>query len=264
MLNGVGMGRRAARVCSLVGGLWLAMAAVCPSAEANHLKVYTPQTEAQGELEFSYWLDYFADTNLPFSGLSVPRDKLFRHTVEVEYGVNDHWTVALYGDWEGAHGDALQYVQTRFESIYQLFEPGERFLNAAVYVEYAVPHHNYAAHDELELKLVLQKEIGQRLLFSLNPVVEQDINGDEGFELGYESGLYYRLPKGMTPGIELFGLFGPIREFDPRREQRHSIGPGIKLKMGQLVGEIGVQFGLTHGSDRVVVKSIISYELEPK
>ncbi|MEW6324569.1 MAG: hypothetical protein AB1515_04205 [Nitrospirota bacterium] len=247
------------RLIAVIGLVFLAIGA---PAEARHLHVYSPKTEAQGEMELSYWVDYFAETDLPLSGFSLERKGALRHSLEIEYGVTDRWTVALYGDWEDAPGGALEYVQTRLESIYRLFDPGSRMLDAALYLEYAVPRHNYEEHNELELKLLMERSAGP-LVARLNPVVEQEISGEEGVELGYEAGLYAPTAAGITPGVELFGLFGPIREFDTRREQRHSIGPVLVAKLGEFKGEFGVQFGLTHGSDDVVAKAILSYAFEP-
>lgn len=240
----------------------LLLLAFCSPAEARHLKVYSPQTGAKGEIEFAYWLDYFAETDLPLSGLSMERDGLFRHTLEIEYGVTDDWTMALYGDWEDAVGETLKYVQTRLESKHRLFRPGEQIVEATLYLEYAIPRHSYEEHHELEAKLLLQRAIGP-LVVRLNPVVEQAIRGDEGFELGYEAGVYAAATPNITPGVEFFGALGPARNFDPRQMQQHSIGPVVKIRWGELTGEFGAQFGITRGSDDMVVKVIISFAIEP-
>lgn len=231
--------------------------AVPAAAWARHLKVYSPNIYQETAVE--YQVDYFAGTPLDSSGL-YSREGSARHSLEFEYSISDRWQVGLYGDFEHPKGGRWHYVQTRLESIYRLFEPGERFLDAALYFEYEAPQRDYGDSDELEMKALLQKDIG-RWTFIANPTFVKELDTDEGIELEYSNGIYYRFKPLFTPGIEFFGKMGEIGNFKSPGRQDHSLGPVVVMKLPNRVTlNAGVIFGLTPASDDVVLKSIIEYE----
>src|SRR5947209_5684355 len=94
------------------------------SAEARHLKVYSPYELEQGELEAAYWLDVFLNTPLSSSG-PFPRQHLLRHTGELAYGITDRLYGAVYVDFEQPTRNGAEqftFVQYRFEAIYRLID----------------------------------------------------------------------------------------------------------------------------------------------
>jgi hypothetical protein len=116
---------------------------------------------------------------------------------------------------------------------------------------------------ELELKPIIEKDIG-RFSFVANPVFEKVLYGgghDEGFEFGYRNGAYYRWLRYLSPGVEFYGAIGLIDDSDPSDEQQHYIYPVL---WGQLPHgieySVGPGFGLTKGSDHVLVKFNIELE----
>jgi len=89
-----------ARIASAVFLLCLFELALWPpTAEARHLKVYSPYALDKGEAEVAYWFDAFLDTQLATSG-PFPRERLLRHTGELAYGLTDRWSVEAYLDFE--------------------------------------------------------------------------------------------------------------------------------------------------------------------
>ncbi len=231
--------------------------AVPGAAWARHLKVYSPNIYQETALEYQF--DYIARTPVDTSG-PFPREGSARHSFEFEYGISDRWLVGLYGDFEHPEGDRWRFVQTRLESIYRLFEPGERFLDAALYIEYEAPHRSYGDTDELEMKVLLQKDIGPWTVI-LNPTVVKELDTGQGLEFEYSNGVYYRYAPFFTPGIEFFGKMGEIGNLESPGRQNHSVGPVVVMKFSRQVSlNTGVIFGLTPASDDVVVKSIVEYE----
>jgi hypothetical protein len=170
--------------------------------------------------------------------------------------------VALYGDFEDPSGGKLQYVQTRIESIYAISEPGERWFDTALYLEYEVPQRNYKDTDTLEAKLLLQRDI-ERVSIILNPTLEKALDENEGLEFGYAIGLYHRTRKNLTPGVEFFGNLGEIGNTKSPKGQDHSVGPVLGISLPHHIKwQVGALFGLTDGSDDITLKSILYYEFE--
>ena len=89
-----------ARIASAVFLLCLFEPALWPpTAEARHLKVYSPYALDKGKAEVAYWFDAFLDTPLATSA-PFPRERLLRHTGELAYGLTDRWGVEAYLDFE--------------------------------------------------------------------------------------------------------------------------------------------------------------------
>jgi hypothetical protein len=58
---------------------------------------------------------------------------------------------------------------------------------------------------------------------------------------------------------EYYSDFGQIGNFLPPQQQQHTIFAVTDFKIGQVVVELGLGYGLTSGSDRVIAKTILGY-----
>lgn len=235
---------------------------------ARDFKVYGYSTPGQGEVELSYWVDYFVKgNNLPYPYFSkdVDKDKLWRHTIEVEYGVTDRWTLAYYADFEQPNNEDFKYVQSRAVFLrYRLFEQGQRFFDTTVYFEYYLPYHSYSENEKLETRIILEKSVGP-IQIKLNPIFDKHLSGEveEGLEFEYAAGVYLKGLGAIKPGLEFFGKMGEIGSLKSPNEQQYFIFPVIKAVLSKHFDiDLGVGFGLTEQSDDLVVKGIFSYAYE--
>ena len=247
------------RILSIV--CFIALLVHIPPANARHLKVYSPYELEGGELEVAYWLDAFLNTPLPTSG-PFPRQHLLRHSAELAYGITDRLYGAVYFDFEQPTREGASqftFVQYRFEAIYRLLDQHQYWPAVGLYAEYILPRRQYEHRDEIEFKLLLQSRI-RDVLIRLNPVLEREFNDASRVQFGYESGLYWLARPTIRLGIEGFGNFGPIGSFPTTNFQSHSWGPAVKVKLGKIGWDLGMQFGWTDRSDYAVFKSILDYE----
>lgn len=240
-------------------------------AEARHFKVYGYKTPDEGEMEVALWNDYVVDSDATmnfFEKAGVKRDGLLSHTLEIEYGMTDRWTIAGYIDLEQPSGEDLKYVQMRTVfSRYRFFEKGERFFDTAVYFEYIIPDSKYQGtpKEKLEVRLILERDLGAATLV-INPKFEKVTSGDnnkKGLEFAYGISLYAKSSTSFKPGLEAYGDMGQIARFKPARKQKHYLVPAIKWDLFKEISwNLGVAFGLTRASDDLVVKSILAWEFE--
>src|SRR5262249_31061305 len=67
----------------------------------------------------------------------------------------------------------------------------------------------------------------------------------------------------MSGGLEYYGEIGPVRAFDPLSTQQHLLFPVVDLNLGpQWECNVGLGFGLTHATDRFLVKLIRGYRFD--
>jgi len=236
------------------------------TAEAQFYKVYGYKTRKEGEIEFVYWTSCIASSNLKYSffGKASKKEGLVAHSFELEYGLTDRLTLAAYFDFEDPSGDDFKF--TRFRAVffrYRFFNKGEHFFDPAIYLEYYIPRKEHKDYEELEIRLILEKDI-ENFTLVLNPMFEKKTSGSksyEGLELNYAMGFYYKKYHAVQPGIEYYGKYGEISHFKEFKAQRHYIFPTIDLRFGPgFHWHLGVGFGFSNASDDVTIKSIFSYK----
>jgi len=244
---------------------------------AQLYKVYGYQPAEAGEIEFVIWNSYIpsSDVSYNFFGRELDRKGLFAHSLELEYGLSNKFGIAVYFDFEDPKDGNLRYVRTKaLMAHYAFFEKGSRPLDIAIYIEYIINNKDYKDYEELEIRLILEKDIGA-FRVDFNPIFEKKTSGskaEEGLEFNYALGIYYSNNEEgifssknlmIQPGIEFYGKMGELSDFKSFREQRHYIFPTLDFFIGKrLRWHTGVGFGLTDASDKITVKSILSIILK--
>jgi hypothetical protein len=177
---------------------------------------------------------------------------------ELTYGLTDRIEAAAYLDFALPSGHGFWYAGSKFRLRGRLFDPGVLPIDLGWYAElewHKTPQFDHADL-ELELKPIIEKDFG-RLQLIANPVFEKVLSGaghNQGFGFGYRNGVYYRWMRYLSPGIEFYGGAGLIDDSDPLAAQQHYIFPVVWGELCDIEYSIGPGFGLTRGSDHVLVK----------
>jgi hypothetical protein len=247
------------------------------SLNAQFYKVYGYQPTEAGEIEAAMWNSFIASSDVDYSffGERLSRQGLFAHSLEVEYGLSNKWGIAAYLDFEDPKGGSLKHIRTKgLMAHYRFFEKGSRPVDIGIYLEYIFHNRDYENAEELELRLILEKDVGA-FRVDFNPIFEKKTSGpevDEGVEFNYALGIYY-LNNGegiyftknlmVQPGIEFYGKMGEFSHLKKWDNQRHYIFPTVDLFIGKrLHWHTGLGLGLTKASDKITFKSILSYVIK--
>lgn len=231
-------------------GLAIAMQPVDVQAK----KIYSPIVE-EGEVEVEYYLDYAIDSD-------AAKNTNARHQFELEWGVTDRWKTAIYGDFRKRPKQGFAYQGLKWENIYQLFEQGEYWLDAAAYIEYIIPKSSLNKPDAVEFKILLEKETG-KVVHTNNLIFKQEVgsNANSNTSAAYSWRSKWRKTRAWEPAIEVYGSLGELTNNKPLAKQSHQIGP---VFMGKLHNgfsyEVGYLFGLTQASDQGAIKLVVGYE----
>jgi len=117
----------------------------------------------------------------------------------------------------------------------------------------------------LELRPIIDKQWGPWYA-SFNPVFDRSLQREgtpRGFAFSPNAKLSYTLLPKVSAGLEYYGGIGPVTAFDPLRKQQHLLFPVLDLDLGpQWECNFGVGFGLTHETDRLLVKLILGYRFD--
>jgi hypothetical protein len=195
---------------------------------------------------------------------TLPSQWMWRTAFELTYGLTDRIEAAAYLNLAKPNGDTLTYAGSKFRLRGSLFDQGQLPVDLGWYFElsYARTPRFDDQKLELELRPIFQRDVGN-FSFIASPKFEKILVGSEekeGWEFGYVSGIYYRLLRAFSPGVEFYGAVGMMKRPDPTREQQHYIFPVVHGEWRGLGYSIGPGFGLTHGSDRMLFKFNIELE----
>jgi hypothetical protein len=236
-------------------------------ADAQLYRVYQWETPMQGWAEPTLWNSYVAKSArryAHFGDSSRTYQGLWAHSLELEYGLTDRWSAAIYADLEQPAGRPMKYTRTRAEMRYKLFDRYSRFVNPALYLEYYLPAGGYGSN-ELEGRLILEKDFND-IRVDLNPIVSKALSGDEvtqGAALEGAAGVYYRRHLFLQPGVEYFPRFGPIGAPLRVGQQTHVVFATADVRPAPgWWWQIGLGRGLTSGSDAWTIKSVFAYEFQ--
>lgn len=244
------------RVYIIVLLLWFTCITSTIHAQELFYRVYQYETSLGGHLEANLWNTYIPNSNLQsdFFDKSISNKNLWAHSVEAEYGITDHLSLAVYADFEDPQQQPLKFVQSKIEARYRFKERYDNFINTAVYVEYYWPDHAYSNSQEMEARLILDKDLNDFRIVA-NPTLSKYISGDKDkyLQFGLSAGLYYRRIRFIQPGIEYNANY---------TEKTGAIFPAVTLHPSPVIDwNLGVGFGLNNNSDGVIVKSIFSVDL---
>jgi hypothetical protein len=232
-------------------------------------EVYPYKTEGRGVVELE------TDNAVVANGHSqggngtaagtFPSQAMWYNGNELTYGLTDRVEAAAYVDFAQPSGHGFWWAGDKLRLRGRLFDEDILPVNLGWYVE--LEWHKTPQFDdadlELELKPIIEKDFG-RVSLILNPVFEKPLYGrghDQGFEFGYRNGAYYRWTRYFSPGVEFYGGTGDLDDTPPLHAQQHYIFPVIWGALPYRVEyNVGPGFGLTRGSDRVIVKFNLGVE----
>ena len=247
----------------------LGLAAVASADERKFTYSYESKTLPQGTWEFEQWVTLKA-------GVESGDVEIWQFREEIEYGLLDRLTTALYLNWEyeaisGVPGVENEH-EVEFESIssewkYKLLDAVADPLGLLLYGEVAAG----PEEQELELKLILDKQIGP-VRVAYNFVVEfereeeEEPNGEKEWEkesvLMHTFGVSYQANPNFAVGAEAFFH----QEFEGTfKEQEHLaffIGPNIHVGLERWWATLTVLRQMDRGHDsELVLDGLTEYEV---
>jgi hypothetical protein len=226
--------------------LLCALLLACGEARADrrsYVWTYEYMTMPQDMME----LEYYTTVIVPEQNES--NVNTWKHWAELEYGITDHWDVALYQQFKQANGagsSEFEYDGFKVRTRYRIGEKNRYPVDPLLYLEYKRDDDLSAPH-VLEAKIILAKDID---VFNVayNQVIEQELEKGGETEHAYALAASYALHRRIKVGLESKGNY---------TEETYYLGPTISFLGGKFWAASGVVFGLNDHSDDVQARLII-------
>lgn len=193
-------------------------------------------TMAQGQTELEYYLTQKTDDLGDYGD-----ENSWEHQFELEYGVTDHFQLAIYQRFQNTNGtddDGFDYTGTKIEGKYRIGEKGDLPVDAAIYVEYARGE-GANEEDAMEYKLILSKDFGAYNI-TYNQIIEDVVADGDETEHEYTAGVFYECSPSWHVGIESTGSY---------TENEYRVGPTVSWASEKFWMAVGVLGGLNHRTD---------------
>jgi hypothetical protein len=234
------------------------------------LEVYPYATEAQGMAQFESGNAVVAKGHSQggngTSGGTFPSGGTWYQQFEVDYGLTNRLEADLMLDMAQPSAQGYWYAGSKYSLRGQLRDEHAMPIQCGWYAELEWRKTPQLDSNELQLDLrpIIEKDLN-RVSVVLNPKFEKAIflgpNKNRGFEFGYAVGVYLRWLGILSPGVEFYGGIGFLDDSEPLKQQQHYIFPLLSGELPKGVDyNIGPGFGLTRGSDRVLMKFNIGLE----
>ena len=228
------------------------------------LEVYPYRTASRGEVEIE---NFTTHTSRGTKDAMPPDDNahLTRSTFEIAYGVTDKTEIAYYRDYVRPSGGNFEFAASRYRVRTRFYEKGELPVDLGAYLELEYPKTEAGEEREVEgeLRFILEKDFG-RWTWDFNPIFERAIKGperEEGWEFQYAMSFIYRPSEYWQPSLDFFGDFGPIRNFEPRDQQKHLISPAVDFFLGHgFSATVGIAYGLTDATEQRLLRARLEWE----
>jgi hypothetical protein len=238
------------RISIMTAFFALAGATAARADRRDFIRAYQYATQPQGNLEFELWNDVDAPKSGGFD------QAVLTHRLELEYGLTDHWDMALYHVFASAPGEPFHFDSWRLETRYRLAEKGQWPVDVMLYLEAERPG-DFTEPWEMEEKLILGKEIG-RIELVANFVGEQKLFSGKGYLWEIDAGARYE----FTPALHVGGEFWTIQETaGGETASSYYAGPSISWASSKLWVQIGAGFGIGDSSGATFVRSVLGFNL---
>lgn len=229
------------------------------AARADH-KVYSPIIE-EGVVEFETRNHRTFDS-------SAEKSNAQKHKFEIGVGLTSWWHSAIFGEVEKEPTGNARFQAATWENIFQLTPQGKYWIDAGLYVEYGKSLRGRNSPDELEVKLLLEKDVSP-LILTLNANFDREIGRNSGKGIGFEYAARARYPwrPELQFGVEAYGEPGRLTGFERLSKQEHELGPVLLGKVhipgvrGVFGYNVGYLFGLTRATPRGTGKFELEYEI---
>jgi hypothetical protein len=246
---------------AIVCGALIGWACAPPRAWAiDEIQVYNADIAEVGQWTIQQHLNYTLQgrTQPDFPGGLISNRSL-QGTPELAYGIADWWELGFYAPFAVDSEGRFLSNAGKIRNLFVVPNAAKRDFFYGVNFELSYETPPFA---QTRYALEIRPIIGVRNKdweFIVNPIV--DVSFGTGGEADFAPAL--RLARNLGQdrfiGVEYYADFGKIGDFLPLQEQSHQLFAVTDFKIEKFDVELGVGYGLTAGSDRLVAKAIIGY-----
>ena len=211
----------------------------------SYVWTYEYQTMPKGMAEIEY---YLTEEQI---NIEKTRPNTWKHWVELEYGITDHWDISMYQQFKQSNttkSSTFEYDGFKIRTRYRLLEKDKLPVDTMLYLEY-IRNDNLEKPNVMEGKVILAKDIWN-FNISYNQIFKQELALGGKTDHEYASGISYEITPSFKIGVESKGSY---------TDRKYYIGPTIGWAASKFWVSVGVAGGLNKRSDDLQARMIMGF-----
>jgi hypothetical protein len=238
-------------------------AIVACAQDPFEIVVFEYEPMARGAYSVEAHLNYVPRGTVTATGPVAPTNHQFHFSTEVTAGVTDRFRMAAVLLTAERPDHSLEYAGFRILPHLYAPEGWHLPLNLGIVGEFSFQRDTYEENTRrLEVRGIIERHFG-RLELDSNPVFTRVFRGPAkgvGWIFEPAARVAWKASRVITPSVEYYSSWGPVRNLPAIGDQFHQILPGADVHIGErLMWSIGTGIGTTSVGSRVVLKSRIEF-----
>ena len=240
-------------------GLLIAFSLTGPARAIDEIQVYNAEIAELGQWTVQQHLNYAirGRKEPDFPGGLIANHTL-NGTPEFAYGLTDWWELGFYAPFAVSDHQFLS-GGAKIRTLFVTPNADKRNFFYGLNIEFSYQTSRFA---ETRHAFEFRPIIGWRNKeweFIVNPIVDVSLGSLGEADFAPAARLARNLGNDRFIGLEYYSDLGKIGNFLPLSEQSHQLFAVSDFKLGALDVNVGIGYGLTPGSDRLITKAIIGY-----
>jgi hypothetical protein len=246
--------------CALAAMLFLP-GSLARAQDNYEIQVYASETVKPGLTMFELHNNFTLEGSKTVQDGVRPTDHQWHETVEITHGFTPFFEIGFYIFTTADTRYGYQWVGDHIRPRFAIPADWNWPVGLSLSTEFGYQRAAYSADTwTLELRPIIDKQVG-RWYLCFNPTVDRAFHGpgvSQGVVFSPNAKVGYDFTKKINGGVEYYGSLGPLRGFDPIRDQEQQIFIASDLNISpKWEFNFGVGIGLTGSTDHLILKMII-------
>lgn len=192
---------------------------------------------------------------------TFPTNHSEHQTLEVTQGVTRWSEVGFYVFTSGSSASGYQWVGDHIRPRIRVPDTWRWPVGASLSLEAGYQRARFSPDSwTLEVRPIVDKQVG-KWYYAFNPALGKSLHGpgrSQGFVFSPNVKVSYDFSKKVTAGLEYYGAYGDLLQFDSFHNQQQQFFPSIDLNVSpKWEINFGVGIGPTAATDHLIVKAIV-------
>ena len=192
---------------------------------------------------------------------TYPTNHALHETVEITQGLTSWSEVGFYIFTSSRSGQGIQWVGDHIRPRVRVPDSWHWPVGVSLSTEIGYQRRDFSPDTwTWEIRPIIDKQIG-RWYFSVNPALERSFHGEsvsQGVVFSPSAKISYDFTKVISGGLEYYGSYGRLGDFDNFHNQQQQFFPAVDLNVSpNWEINFGVGIGPTASTDHLIVKAII-------
>ena len=229
-----------------------------PAYATDEIQVYNAEIAPLHTFTLQQHLNYiWSGSQTPdFDGGIAPYHSL-NGTPELAYGVTPWYEIGLYAPFSFESDGTFVPGGIKLRHLFVSPNAAERKFFYGLNTEFSYQTPRFAQSPfAIEFRPIMGvRDLGWE--FIVNPIVDMSFGSTGSVDFAPAARLARSITSDLMVGVEYYSDYGPLGNFSQLDQQQHSVFGVVDFSAFGLDVNLGVGFGLTDASDKIVTKLII-------